>query len=124
VNRWPTDSRLPSLDQIDEFVRSEHWVDLKKTVEAFIWPTDSMGLKSVAPLAGFEWRAEDAGGDNSMLWFEIAMSGPDPVERRAMATKLLDYNEDDVQATKALRNWLDDGLHARGFTIRSVTELD
>jgi len=124
VNRWPTDSRLPSLDQIDEFVRSEHWVDLKKAVEAFIWPTDSMGLKSVAPLAGFEWRAEDAGGDNSMLWFEIAMSGPDPVERRAMATKLLDYNEDDVQATKALRNWLDDGLHDRGFTIRSVTELD
>ena len=124
VNRWPTDPRLPSLDEIDDFVRSEHWVDLKKTVEAFIWPTDSMGLKSVAPLAGFEWRAEDAGGDNSMLWFEIAVSDPDVGRRHAMARKLLEYNEDDVQATKVLRNWLDDGLQSRGFTIGNVSELD
>ncbi len=123
VNRWPSDARLPSLDDIDAFVRSEHWVDLKKTVEEFIWPTDSMGLKSVAPLAGFSWRAEDAGGDNSMLWFEVAMSDPDPGQRHAMAVKLLEYNEDDVQATKCLRHWIDDGLHSRGFTVRSVSEL-
>ena len=124
IARWPNDPSLPTLEEIDAFVASDHWVDLKNTVEEFIWPTETMGLKAIAPLAGFAWRAEDAGGDNSMLWYERSMTDPDPNVRRAMATKLLDYNEDDVRATLVVRNWLDDRLASRGFTIRNVSEIE
>ena len=123
IARWPNDQDLPALETIDAFVSSDHWVDLKNTVEEFIWPSDSMSLKAIAPLAGFAWRAEDAGGDNSMLWYELAMTDPDPEVRRAMAAKLLEYNEDDVRATLVVREWLDDGLAGRGFTIRNVSEI-
>ena len=41
-----------------------------------------------------------------------------------MSEKLLRYNEDDVLATKVLREWLDDGLNGRGPVFRGVTELD
>jgi hypothetical protein len=41
-----------------------------------------------------------------------------------MSEKLLRYNEDDVLATKFLREWMDDGLAGRGPVFRSVVELD
>ena len=37
-----------------------------------------------------------------MAWFEEAASGDEAARRR-----LLEYNEDDVLATRALRDWLD-----------------
>ena len=62
---------------------------------------------TVAPLAGFEWQADDAGGDASTVWYRDAVK-PDPSpERDALREKLLAYNEDDVQATLAVREWLD-----------------
>ena len=115
---------MPTLDQIQEFVTSEFWVDLKKTVDKFVWPTDGLGLKKVAPLAGFSWHSEDAGGDNSILWFEKAMNSADENERQEMRDRLLQYNEDDVVATLVVRDWLDDGLCGRTWTIESVTALD
>jgi predicted RecB family nuclease len=81
-------------------------------------------LKKVAPLGGFTWRDEDAGGDNSILWYEIVVTTDDPIQRREMSEKLLRYNEDDVLATKFLREWMDDGLAGRGPVFRSVVELD
>ena len=115
---------MPTLDQIQDFVTSEFWVDLKKTVDKFVWPTDGLGLKKIAPLAGFSWHSEDAGGDNSMLWFEKAMNSADANERQEMRDRLLQYNEDDVVATLVVRGWLDDGLSGRTWTIESVTALD
>ena len=115
---------MPTLDQIQEFVTSEFWVDLKKTVDKFVWPTDGLGLKKIAPLADFSWHSEDAGGDNSILWFEKAMNSADANERQEMRDRLLQYNEDDVVATLVVRDWLDDGLCGRTWTIESVTALD
>ena len=115
---------MPTLDQIQDFVTSEFWVDLKKTVDRFVWPTDGLGLKKIAPLANFSWHSEDAGGDNSMLWFEKAMNSADANERQEMRDRLLQYNEDDVVATLVVRDWLDDGLSGRTWTIESVTALD
>lgn len=115
---------MPTLDQIQEFVTSEFWVDLKKTVDRFVWPTDGLGLKKIAPLADFSWHSEDAGGDNSILWFEKAMNSADANERQGMRDRLLQYNEDDVVATLVVRDWLDDGLCGRTWTIESVTALD
>lgn len=124
ASRWPDVAGMPSHEAIDAFCASEHWVDLKGVVEDLVWPTDSLGLKKVAPLAGFAWRDEDAGGDNSILWYEIASTSDDEEQRREMSEKLLRYNEDDVLATKVLREWLDDGLNGRGPKFSSVEDLD
>lgn len=124
AGRWPDFPGMPSHEAIDQFCATDSWVDLKKNVESLIWPTDGLGLKKVAPLAGFSWRDEDAGGDNSILWYEIVVTTDDESQRREMSEKLLRYNEDDVLATKVLREWLDDGLNGRGPVFRSVTELD
>ena len=124
ARRWPDFPGMPDHEAIDAFCASDTWVDLKKNVDALIWPADSLGLKKVAPLAGFSWRDEDAGGDNSILWYELAVTSHDEAERRAMSEKLLRYNEDDVLATKVLREWLDDGLNGRGPVFRSVVDLD
>lgn len=124
VTRWPDHTGMPDHELIDVFCDGAHWVDLKKNVESLIWPTDTLSLKKVAPLAGFSWRDEDAGGDNSILWYEVAVTSLDHDERREMSEKLLRYNEDDVLATKFLREWMDDGLAGRGPVFRSVTDLD
>jgi predicted RecB family nuclease len=63
------------------------------------------GLKKIAPIAGHRWRDEEAGGEASMSWYREAVGydgDPDPQQRR----RLLEYNEDDVIATKVLREWM------------------
>ncbi len=67
----------------------------------------SMGLKTVAPLAGFSWRDVDVGGDAAMVRYVEATSSTDESLRAEARQWILDYNEDDVHATAALRAWLD-----------------
>lgn len=52
-------------------------------------------LKSVAKHFGFSWRASDASGGNSIIWFETWKKNKDP----ELLKKILAYNEDDVKAT-------------------------
>jgi predicted RecB family nuclease len=60
------------------------------------------GLKVVASHgAGFAWRDEDPGGLQAQTWYEQAAAG----DSEAMA-RLLAYNEDDVRASFAVRQWL------------------
>jgi predicted RecB family nuclease len=67
-----------------------------------------MGLKETAPLAGFAWRFDDAGGTLAMVKYDEAVDvEADAGSRTAAAQWILDYNEDDVRATAALRAWLD-----------------
>ena len=42
-----------------------------------------------------------------MLWYEVARN--ETPEGSASRQRLLEYNEDDCRATKALRDWLNDG---------------
>ena len=77
----------------------------------------SMGLKETARLADFAWRHDDAGGTLAMVTYDQAVDGAeddahpvDPAaeaERRGARRWILEYNEDDVRATAALRAWLD-----------------
>lgn len=82
-------------------------VDLYATVKQHFFGTHGLGLKNVARVgAGFEWRDEEPGGQNSMSWFDDAVHLADPVARQAARQRVLEYNEDDVRATYELRAWL------------------
>ncbi|MDV7269210.1 TM0106 family RecB-like putative nuclease, partial [Rhodococcus oxybenzonivorans] len=90
-----------------EFIDSPQWVDIYQAVsDQFICP-GGKGLKKIAPVAGFRWRDADAGGEASMSWYREAVGydgEPDLTQRE----RLLQYNEDDVIATKVLREWMSD----------------
>jgi predicted RecB family nuclease len=95
-------------DEVDAFLGSDEWVDLLEVVRGQLVTGRSMGLKETAPLAGFAWRFEDAGGTLAMVKYDEAVDDEADADARAAAAQwILDYNEDDVQATAALRAWLD-----------------
>lgn len=97
---------VPTLDELEAFFVSGSWVDLHpQVVGPVIWPTEDHGLKSLAKLVGFDWRDETPGGANSIAWYADAIGG-DTEQAQAARQRLLDYNEDDVLATLALRDWL------------------
>jgi len=115
-NRWLLASAVrfagmagvPTEVQVREFIGSAQWVDVYAAVSAAFLCPQGKGLKKVAPVAGFAWRDADAGGEASMGWYRAAvgMDGlpEDPTQRQ----RLLDYNADDVWATKVLREWMSD----------------
>jgi predicted RecB family nuclease len=85
----------------------EHFVDLFALVRTHFFGANGLGLKVVASAgADFHWRDDDPGGLNSMIWFDEAVHGADQDARDQARQRVLDYNEDDVRATWALRAWL------------------
>ncbi len=75
---------------------------LELTRPAVIFPLSFYSLKDIATHIGFHWRADDASGANSVLWFEEWLKKKTP----KLLQKILEYNEDDVRATYALQQWL------------------
>jgi predicted RecB family nuclease len=95
-------------DEVEAFIGSEQWVDLLPIMrDHLITGLPSMGLKTVAPLAGFSWRGDEVGGDLAMVRYLEAVAEEDPSLRSDARQWILDYNEDDVRATATLREWLD-----------------
>ncbi len=70
-----------------------------------IFPLYFYSLKDLAKYLGFRWRASDASGANSVLWFQEWCEKGD----RALLQKITDYNEDDVRATAFLKDWMVSG---------------
>jgi predicted RecB family nuclease len=91
---------------VEELIVSERWVDMRSVFESQLITGDRVGLKVVADLAGFAWRDDDPGGAQSMVWYEQAVNGDQEARERLLA-----YNEDDVRATKALRDWMETPGH-------------
>lgn len=83
------------------------FVDLKRWMDQRYVARDGFSLKKVAPLFGFKWDAEDAGGATSIIKIEEARQTDDPALAAAAREWLLTYNEDDCAAQAAIR----DGLH-------------
>ncbi|MFF0818557.1 TM0106 family RecB-like putative nuclease [Rhodococcus sp. NPDC003318] len=96
---------IPTVAEIRTFIDGPHWVDVYQAVsDQFICP-NGKGLKKIAPVAGFHWRDAEAGGEASMSWYREAVGyegAPDESQRQ----RLFVYNEDDVRATKVLREWM------------------
>lgn len=64
----------------------------------FALPVYSYSIKKVAPVLGFEWRADDAGGLNSESWYSDWLRSGD----QSIKKKILEYNEDDVIAMEVI----------------------
>lgn len=96
---------IPTVAEVRTFIDGPHWVDIYQAVsEQFICP-NGKGLKKIAPVAGFHWRDAEAGGEASMSWYRDAV-GYDGEPDLSQRERLFVYNEDDVRATKVLREWM------------------
>ena len=94
-----------SVEEWEAFT-SRYFVDLHPIVKEHFIGVDGLGLKQVAPWAGFEWEDEDPGGEQSLEWIEEARTATDVAARQAAVQRILSYNTDDLRATLAVRNVL------------------
>lgn len=93
----------PQLEEVEEFIASPEWVDMFVQVKRnFVGPY-GLGLKTVAPVAGFQWP-EDFDGEESVNARREALAGDMEVRQQ-----ILDYNSGDVQATRAVRDFMSAG---------------
>lgn len=115
-DRWGgvmTDSgRVPTLEEVDAFIRSDQWIDVFEYVGFALVPTDRTGLKAVAPFAGFHWTKEGMNGERSLVYYMRArgVEGETAEQQQEARAILLEYNRDDCLATAAVRQWLTDGV--------------
>jgi predicted RecB family nuclease len=92
---------LGLLDEVEDFIASGQWVDLLKVFRAHLITGNPVKLKVTAPLSGFSWDVDEPAGDESMVRHDQAVEGS-----QIARAWLLTYNRNDVEATLALRNWL------------------
>jgi predicted RecB family nuclease len=64
----------------------------------FALPVTTYSIKHVAPVFGFNWSADDAGGLNSEAWYKEWLETGD----EKILNKLLQYNLDDVLAMEVI----------------------
>lgn len=96
----------PTLARSVQRLSTRH-LDLFATMRKHFFGAHGLGLKTVATAAaGFRWRDDTPGGLNSQFWFLEATQSSDEQARTDARQRILDYNEDDVRATMALRDWL------------------
>lgn len=92
-------------DEVESFIESDDWVDMMKVWDSQLTTGGPTGLKAIAPVAGFEWQVDDPGGSESMVKYDIAVgNGPEALSAKEW---LLRYNRGDVEATHAVRQWMD-----------------
>ena len=101
-----TKAGVPTLDHIEDFM-SKYFINLLPIARSVVLPVTGYSIKTLAPLAGFNWEVSDAGGDNSMIIYQRAISSGSSEQVKADAIKWLrEYNRDDVKATFAVREYL------------------
>jgi predicted RecB family nuclease len=96
----------PSMPDLEAFRRTapSQWIDLHEVAKRQVQTEGPLGLKQLAGAAGFRWRDVNPSGEASMIWYEEAIDGG--ILAEAARQRILEYNEDDCRATKALRDWL------------------
>jgi predicted RecB family nuclease len=85
----------------------ERLVDLLTVVKAsVVLPLPSYGLKVVEQLVGFERRLTEYQGNVAMARYIEACETSDPATREDIMSEILTYNEEDLDATRAVMEWL------------------
>jgi predicted RecB family nuclease len=113
ADRFTGTRGVPDRASVERFIESDSWVDLFRIVSDTFLCAHGKGLKTIAPMAGFRWRDPDASGENSMRWYRDAVGFDGAPADHSQRRRLLDYNEDDVRATRALREWMCSDAMAR-----------
>jgi len=87
------------------------FIDLHALVtQTVVLPVESYTLKLIARWLGFQWRNSEANGAQSIYWYSEWLS----TGNRDFLEAIVDYNEDDCQATYQIKNWLADFWLAQG----------
>ena len=82
----------------------DNTLDLHRiAVETVVLPLYFYSLKDIAQYLGFKWQANDAGGAESVVWYDRWIETGD----KTFLEKILKYNEDDVRATLFVKEWLE-----------------
>ena len=82
----------------------ENTIDLyDQTVDSVILPLYFYSLKDVAGYTGYKWDDPEAGGAESVVWYNEWLE----TKNDSILKRILKYNEDDVRATLAIKEWLD-----------------
>ncbi|HYN71740.1 MAG TPA: TM0106 family RecB-like putative nuclease [Nakamurella sp.] len=118
--RYPELAGMPTAREIAEFCAAPDWVDVHAELKRLFLPTGSLRLKAVATALGFSWRDPEPGGENSLAWYRSAVGAGSAAPDPEMAQRILRYNEDDVHATLAVREW----LGRNGITLPTVADLE
>jgi predicted RecB family nuclease len=86
---------------------NKHFVDLWPHAKKISFPTMSYSIKDLAPVAGFKWKAQDAGGAMSLLKYKAATANDvDEKAKNEAIQWLREYNLDDIRATFAVREYI------------------
>lgn len=96
----------PTLDHVEAFM-SKYFVNLQPITQRVVLPVTGYSIKTLAPFVGFEWEVAEAGGANSMIMYQTAISPTTTAAGKADAIEWLRrYNRDDIRATFAVRDYL------------------
>lgn len=94
---------------VDKF--KANTIDLHaKLVDIAILPLYFYSLKDVAGYLGYKWDDPEAGGAESVVWYNDWLEKKD----NAIMKKILKYNEDDVRATLLIKEWLEQQKPSKG----------
>jgi predicted RecB family nuclease len=85
----------------------DNCLDLRPvTKKSLVLPVYSYGLKVIEQYAGFKRTMEEYGGDWSIVQYIRAVETEDQDLRQSIIDNILKYNEEDLQATWAVVEWL------------------
>ncbi|MDU0479731.1 TM0106 family RecB-like putative nuclease [Staphylococcus chromogenes] len=108
ARRFAGFSGVPTEEEVQDFIASEDWIDVFALVRAQLIGPFGLGLKVVAPEAGYSYSG-DVDGEKSVQIYLTARAGS-----ASARAELLAYNEDDCRANRAVREWLARGGTALG----------
>ncbi len=98
--------RYGDIDGIAAKVLSNLVDLLPITRDAVVLPQPSYSLKVVEKHIGFRRTQDEFGGDWSIAKYIEAVETDDEAKRHAIMNEILKYNEEDLQATWAIFEWL------------------